>query len=175
MRLIPDACYHGGVVQRGGADESRPLGKGGSQLTDETRERSFDELARALASGNVSRRKALKWMGGALLGGVLASIPGVAWAAPPEDRGRPCPKGAIKCRDACCSSPEDLCCRGVCTHVVFDRFNCGRCGNECAEGEGCCGERCVPLNTNQNCGGCNSACLVTEQCVIDQCQPANGT
>src|SRR5919202_3678608 len=27
MRLVPGPCYHGGVVQRGGADESRPLWK----------------------------------------------------------------------------------------------------------------------------------------------------
>ena len=130
------------------------------------RESSFDELAKGLASGTISRRRVLRLMGSAIVGTVLASISGVAWAAPPEDRGRPCPKGAIKCRDTCCSSPEDLCCRGVCTNVVFDRFNCGRCGNECAVGEGCCGGRCVPLNTRQNCGGCGSACLVTEQCVL---------
>ena len=50
----------------------------------------------------------------------MASVSGVAWAAPPEGRGRPCPKGAIKCGDTCCTSSEDRCCRGVCTNVVFD-------------------------------------------------------
>ncbi len=42
---------------------------------------SFDELAKGLADGNLSRRKALRMFGAALVGGMLASIPGVAWAA----------------------------------------------------------------------------------------------
>ena len=47
---------------------------------DVTVEHSFDELAKGLADGGVSRRRALQLIGQALLGGVLASIPGVAWA-----------------------------------------------------------------------------------------------
>jgi hypothetical protein len=42
---------------------------------------SFDGLAKGLATGAVSRRKALRWMSGALLGAALASVPGVGWAA----------------------------------------------------------------------------------------------
>ena len=41
---------------------------------------SLDDLAKGLANGDVSRRKALRLIGGALLGGVWASIPGVALA-----------------------------------------------------------------------------------------------
>jgi hypothetical protein len=41
---------------------------------------TFDEVAREFAGG-VSRRKALRLLGGALVGSVLASVPGVAWAA----------------------------------------------------------------------------------------------
>jgi hypothetical protein len=48
---------------------------------DHTGEHSFDELARELASGTISRRNALRLMGAALVGGALASIPGMAWAA----------------------------------------------------------------------------------------------
>ena len=44
-------------------------------------EPSFDELARGLAVGTVSRRKALRLVGAALVGGALASLPGAAWAA----------------------------------------------------------------------------------------------
>jgi hypothetical protein len=44
-------------------------------------EGSLDELAKGLASGTVSRRKALRLLGAALVGGAFASIPGVAWAA----------------------------------------------------------------------------------------------
>ncbi len=40
-------------------------------LEDMTEEYSFDELARGLATGTLSRRKALKLVGAALLGGAL--------------------------------------------------------------------------------------------------------
>jgi hypothetical protein len=43
---------------------------------------SLDELAKGLASGTTSRGKALRWMGGALVGAAVASVPGLAWAAP---------------------------------------------------------------------------------------------
>src|SRR3712207_6240589 len=108
---------------------------------ERTADGPFDELAKGLASDSISRRRVLRLMGSALVGAAMASIPGLAQAAPAEGRGRPCPKGQIKCRDTCCSSPEDRCCHGVCTNIVFDRSNCGRCGNECAAGEGCCGQR----------------------------------
>jgi hypothetical protein len=50
-------------------------------MSEETRERSFDELAKGLASGTLSRGKALRLMGAALVGGALASLPGAAWAS----------------------------------------------------------------------------------------------
>jgi len=43
---------------------------------------SFDELAKELASGGVSRREALMWLGAALLGSALAFTPKVAEAKP---------------------------------------------------------------------------------------------
>jgi hypothetical protein len=46
-----------------------------------TAELSFDELAKGVASGTLSRGKALRLLGAALVGGAMASIPGVAWAA----------------------------------------------------------------------------------------------
>ena len=49
-------------------------------MSPEARGRSFDELARGLASGEVSRAKALRLMGAALVGGVVASVPRVAAA-----------------------------------------------------------------------------------------------
>jgi hypothetical protein len=141
---------------------------------DVTQEHSFDELAKALAAADVSRRRALRLVGQALLGGVLASIPGVAWAHHepqhpiPPGQVRRCQEGEVKCRGTCCG-PEDLCCNGVCTNVSFNRDNCGACGNVCQEGEDCCGAQgCVPLNTAQNCGCCGCGCLETEQCVFDE-------
>jgi hypothetical protein len=50
-------------------------------MSPEARERSFDELAKGLAAGTVSRRKALRLMGAALFGGALASLPGAGWAS----------------------------------------------------------------------------------------------
>jgi len=47
-------------------------------MTDDRRESSFDELAKRLASGEVSRGQALRMMGAALVGGALASVPGIA-------------------------------------------------------------------------------------------------
>jgi hypothetical protein len=54
--------------------------RGGDSRPDPRGETSFDELAKGLANGTISRRQALRWMGGTLVGGVLASIPGVALA-----------------------------------------------------------------------------------------------
>jgi hypothetical protein len=59
-------------------------------MSPEAREHSLDELARGLASGNLSRAKALKLMGATLVGGALASIPGIAWAKPNKPEGAKC-------------------------------------------------------------------------------------
>ena len=46
-------------------------------MSQQTTNRYFDELA----SGSISRGRALRLMGAAFLGGTLASFPGVGWAA----------------------------------------------------------------------------------------------
>jgi hypothetical protein len=43
---------------------------------------TFDDFARELASGKMSRGRALRLLGSTLLGGVLASVPGMALGAP---------------------------------------------------------------------------------------------
>src|SRR5918993_5331351 len=70
-------------------------------------ELSLDELSKGLASGTLSRGKALRLMGAALVGGALASIPGVALAVVP-----PCPSGTSICGPGrfCCE--EGFCCKG---------------------------------------------------------------
>ena len=45
-------------------------------MSQQTTNRYFDELA----SGSISRGRALRLMGAAFLGGTLASFPGVGWA-----------------------------------------------------------------------------------------------
>jgi len=57
---------------------------------------SFDELAVGLSSGKLSRGKALRLMGAALVGGALASIPGIAEAAP-KPKCPDCPAEQCSC------------------------------------------------------------------------------
>jgi hypothetical protein len=126
-------------------------------MTDDRRESTFDELAKGLASGEVSRGKALRLMGAALVGGTLASVPGIAWAAP-----RPRPDGKKCKRDSQCASGN--CAGGVCQA----QGGCPSGTTECDRtlGEGPPGRQCIPdcpqgqvLNTKR--------C----QCVV----PTNGT
>lgn len=73
---------------------------------------SFDELARGIATGTVSRGKALRLLGAALLGATLASIPGLARAVP---RGPNCASG-VQCltSETCCVGRTSFdCCGGV--------------------------------------------------------------
>ena len=117
-------------------------------MTDEMRGSTFDELAKGLATGTVSRRKALRMFGAALVGGTLASIPGFAWAAKPV-----CPSG-VKCKGQCCAEGEicvkgagggctpcptgQTACNGTCVDTNTDPFNCGSCGNQCGSGQPPC-------------------------------------
>ena len=59
----------------------------------------FDNLTRTLASGNISRRKALRLVGGMLGGALLASVPGLTLnqrsAEGAEDE---CPRAASCCQ-----------------------------------------------------------------------------
>jgi hypothetical protein len=94
---------------------------------DRTEEHSFDELAKGLASGAVSRRRALKLLGLAIGGGLLSSIPGLAWGqegppegkVPPQAKGPPagvqgCPEGQARvqgeCRPVCITVTSSQCC-----------------------------------------------------------------
>ena len=55
---------------------------------------SLDNVARGLADGTLSRGRALRLMGAALMSGALASIPGIAWAKPKPgncERDKHCP------------------------------------------------------------------------------------
>jgi hypothetical protein len=85
---------------------------------------SFDELAKGLATGAVSRRKALRWMGSALVGAALTAVPGAAWAQVPSPAGgSAC---ARFCREIFPPGPEQ-----------------GQCTSQGAQGGGPCYE-CTP-------------------------------
>jgi hypothetical protein len=105
---------------------------GSSPSENPTRvEHSLDELARGLADGTISRGKAIRWMGGALVGAALASVPGVAWAS---NR---------------CGSQQTRC-NGRCVNLQQNERYCGSCSNSCAEGEECVEGVCsggVPICT----------------------------
>lgn len=123
-------------------------------------ESSFDELAKNLADGSISRRKALRSIGGAFVGGLLASIPGTAWAAksPPPGKGG-CPPGRTQCR-------------GKCVNLQSDRNNCGQCSNVCSDEEQCLAGTCC--NFQKTCGsrccGPNEFCAGQDLCrTIGQC------
>ena len=135
---------------------------------------SFDQLARELADGTLSRRRALRMMGAALVGGVLASVPGVAWAAKPA----PCPPGVQKCGKACCPDATFICAQGKCacpTGTTRIGNTCCQnaqvCGSNCGcqTGEGCCNGVCTDLSTTINCGACGNACTTGQSCENQTC------
>jgi hypothetical protein len=105
-------------------------------MSPEARERSFDELARGLASGEVSRGKALRLMGAALLGGTLASL-GIREAAaePPgcTPNGKDCKRDRQCCSGNCSS-------RGTC---VGGGVGCVPLGSSCTTNDECCAGLCI--------------------------------
>jgi Stigma-specific protein, Stig1 len=127
-------------------------------MSPEAREHSFDELARGLASGSLSRRKALRLMGGLLVASALGSIPGVAWANDDDDDR--CPQGQTRCGERC-------------VNLRFNERHCGSCFNRCRSTQSCCNGRCVNLQRNENhCGECFNRCEEGQECVSGECQGA---
>jgi Dickkopf N-terminal cysteine-rich region len=119
-----------------------------------TREGSFDDLAKGLATGAVSRRKALRMLGAVLVGGVLASVPGVALAKPKPGKctkDKHCPSGQSCVNGQCgtstceanqpCLTGECVCPEGAfCSEGAFSpsecKVECG--GGSCDLDEICC-------------------------------------
>ena len=113
---------------------------------------SFDELAKGLAGGTISRGKALRLLGAALFGGAVASVPGVAWA---NDR---CSEGQTRCGDRC-------------VNLQTNERHCGSCGNRCRSTQTCCKGKCVNTQTNErHCGGCFDRCDEGKECVAGVCE-----
>jgi hypothetical protein len=139
-------------------------------VSQQTSDRSFDELARALANGSVSRRRALRLMGAALLGGTLASVVGIGEAA--ADRGG-CKRNGKHCKrdNQCCSGDcsssgtcvgglgcvplaipcisDEQCCNGFCGGPKNGPFCCLVIGESCTADEQCCDRSCVPTDQSQ--------------------------
>jgi hypothetical protein len=125
-------------------------------VSQQSTNHSFDELARALASGSLSRGKALRLMGGLLVGSALASLPGVAWADDDDDER--CRSTQTRCKDRC-------------VNLRTNERHCGRCFNRCTSNQTCCGGRCVNLKRNErHCGRCGKSCEEGQECVDGVCQ-----
>jgi hypothetical protein len=128
----------------------------------------FDELAKGLATNRLSRRHALRMLGSALVGGALASVPGMAWAKPKPGKGK-------------CKNPGDCpigqdCCNGSCTPIGTPD-NCFGCGALCNDpGVACCQDvpgsnfsfTCRSLNDIKHCGACNNACSGADAACCNQ-------
>jgi hypothetical protein len=105
-----------------------------------------------LASGTLSRGKAIRLVGSALLGAALASVPGVAWAT---DR---CSRGQTRCGERC-------------VDLQTNERHCGSCRNRCGSKQTCCKGRCVNLQRSErHCGSCSNRCADGEECVDGVCQ-----
>jgi hypothetical protein len=125
-------------------------------MPPEARERSFDELASGLASGSISRGKALRLMGAALVGGVLASIPGIAGAAPNPNRTKCDPK---LCPSGCkCARRLDRLGRACITCSLIGCFAPTSC-EDCPPGTICVPGSTIHLGRNRVV--CGNPCPVT--------------
>src|SRR5215217_2864222 len=115
---------------------------------------SLDELAKGLANGTLSRGKAIRLVGGALLGAALASVPGVAWAD--DDR---CSEGQTRCGDRC-------------VNLQRNERHCGSCFHRCAEGEECVSGVCQGGGCPRGTTPCGTQCCQTgTTCVEGTCCP----
>jgi hypothetical protein len=126
---------------------------------------SLDDLARRLSGGTISRREAVRLLGSALVGSVLASVPAVAWAAPGGNSAAahfcnqlpPGPQRGQCTSDAahgeglaveCDADPARICPQPT----APDQLRC------CPEGQDCCGTSACCDGTTQVCDPVSGTC-----------------
>jgi len=145
-------------------------------VSQQTTSQSFDDLAKGLATGTLSRGKALRWMGGALLGAALASVPGVAWANDCRRLGRACRRDSQCCSRNCirrgdhkvCGCPQGQTrCNDRCVNLERNENHCGECFNRCDEGQECVGGRCLVSCTPGTTGCCSAPSFGTCFALVD--------
>jgi hypothetical protein len=115
---------------------------------------SFDELAKGLATGTLTRVQALKLLGGAVLGAMLVPLfPERASADHSDEDG--CQGLSKPCGSTCCGVAEECCDGVVC----------------CDPGKDCCAGACCEVG--KVCVGGYCACAPgTTECGSDCCDPA---
>ena len=166
-------------------------------MPKEMSERPFDELAKGLASGSISRGRALRLMGAALVGGTLTSF-GIGGVAAADNECKPTAKKCNKNKQCCsgncsggtcaaCPSGQVLC-NGSCVFTscsegqIFDPASCA-CVAQCvpnqlictAEGTPCCGGD-ICANNGRCCTALGGTCTFSSQCCGNlSCPTADGT
>jgi hypothetical protein len=141
-----------------------------SREDDVAEEFSFDSLPKGLANGTMSRRRTLKLVGAAILGGgVLTLLPGTAMGA----SGANCPSSGAGCDTACkgdlarrrgcicirTAEQTRTCVRPCCSDRGCSSSNDCRSGEVCMRPE-CCGPVrgvCVPKCTADRPNYCDSS------------------
>jgi hypothetical protein len=158
-------------ISQGVHPSSSPESSSGSSIAT-----SFDELAKAMASGTVSRRKALRLMGAALVGGTLASL-GIGEAAADlcKRNGKVCKKNTQCCSGHCSKSGTSS--SGTCADAPP---TCGAIGATCSVNTDCCSGRCASGVCAEPCpsgrvllsnGTCARSCTTAGECLAAGCDP----
>ena len=151
-------------------------------MSPEARERAFDALATEMASGSISRGKALRLMGVALVGGTLSSF-GIGGIAAADDLckpgGKKCKKDKQCCSGTCgedhkctsctseggsCAADAD-CCTNICDGETLSCATCRGAGNSCTTDRECCGV-CKGPTGNRT---CRDSCIPETTTCVDFC------
>jgi hypothetical protein len=112
----------------------------------------FDDLTRGLADGSLTRGKALRLMGAALLGGALGSVGiGEASADPPgcKRNGKTCTRNEQCCSRHCSGGSCQEQTTTTTTSTTSTSTTTPMCipdGGSCAAGEPCCSGTCNPTS-----------------------------
>jgi hypothetical protein len=133
----------------------------GSTRQGTTGKHSFDELAKGLAGGTVTRGQAMKLVGAAILGTTLTSL----FTRQASAQSVSCPEDLEPCGNTCCGVTEECCGGTICCGPTEE---C--CAGVCCEPDKVCVDgQCVCAAGSIPCGStcCNA---VTEICVDGQCR-----
>jgi hypothetical protein len=145
-------------------------------VSQQTTNRYFDELASGLASGSISRGKALRLMGAALVGGMLASLGiGEASADLCKPNGKACKKNSQCCSGNCANGTcaQFIGCDpqgGICDSLTFCNNNRNCLCLQTAEGSGICWNAAAsqPCDAYQICTT-SLDCPTGQLCTVNGC------